>query len=205
MILASASPRRADLLREEGFQLDIRPAGIDERRLVDEIPTDYVERLAIQKAQTTHKSSQDNVSEPLLVAADTIVWTDDGLTLGKPADADDARNMLRRLSGTTHHVSTGVCLLVCGNPLPSCVAQSSFCETTDVSFFELSDELIEWYISTGEPFDKAGSYGIQGRGRRLVKGIRGDFYNVVGLPIARLMKHLDEVQRSLADSSHYWF
>lgn len=96
-------------------------------------------------------------------------------------------------------------MLVDGNPMPGCVAESSFYETTDVDFFELSDEEIAWYISTGEPFDKAGGYGIQGRGRRLVRGIQGDFYNVVGLPIAQLLRQIKRVQQSLEDPSRFWF
>ena len=85
------------------------------------------------------------------------------------------------------------------------MAETSFTETTDVEFYTLTDADIEWYLSTGEPFDKAGAYGIQGRGRRLVKGIDGDFYNVVGLPVARVMRKLDEMKTSLASPSSYWF
>ena len=89
--------------------------------------------------------------------------------------------------------------------MSGCVAETSFTETTEVEFYPLPDETIEWYLGTGEPFDKAGAYGIQGRGRRLVKGITGDFYNVVGLPVAKLMRTYDEMQKKLADPRSYWF
>ncbi|MCI1934446.1 MAG: Maf family protein [Atopobiaceae bacterium] len=205
MILASASPRRAELLRAEGFQIEVHPAHIDESRHAHEPPVAYVERLAVEKAKAAHRDNREAAAGQTLIAADTIVWTDDGTTFGKPGNADEARRMLRRLSGAWHHVSTGVCLLVDGNPMPGCVAESSFYETTDVEFFELSDKEIAWYISTGEPFDKAGGYGIQGRGRRLVRGIQGDFYNVVGLPIAQLLRQIKRVQQSLEDPSRFWF
>ena len=205
MILASASPRRAELLSEEGFQLDIRPANIDESRHREEGPVEYVERLAREKAKWTYEADRAFAAGRTLVAADTIVWLPDGRTLGKPTDADDARHMLRELSGTKHHVTTGVCILIDGSPMAGCVAETSFTETTDVEFYTLTDADIEWYLSTGEPFDKAGAYGIQGRGRRLVKGIDGDFYNVVGLPVARVMRKLAEMKTSLASPSSYWF
>lgn len=205
MILASASPRRAELLADEGFQLDIRPADIDETRLLGEKPVDYVERLAIEKARWAHEADRAFAAGRVLVAADTIVWLPDGRTLGKPADADDARRMLRELSGKRHHVSTGVCILVDGNPMAGCVAEASFVDTTDVEFYELTEADIAWYLGTGEPFDKAGAYGIQGRGRRLVKGIDGDFYNVMGLPIARVVRKLDQMRAGLADPKSYWF
>ncbi len=205
MILASASPRRAELLKDEGFQLDICPANIDETRLADETPVEYVERLAREKARQAHEANRDLAAGATLIAADTIVWLPDGRTLGKPADAEDARHMLRELSGRKHHVTTGVCILVDGSPMSGCVAETSFTETTEVEFYPLPDETIEWYLGTGEPFDKAGAYGIQGRGRRLVKGITGDFYNVVGLPVAKLMRTYDKMQKKLADPRSYWF
>ena len=118
-----------------------------------------------------------------MVAADTTVWID-GLELGKPRDDKDARAMLVRLSGRTHHVSTGVCVLAAER-------ESSFVETSSVTFFKLSPEQIDAYVRSGEPRDKAGAYGIQGRGRLLVSGIEGDYFNIVGLPVARLARELD--------------
>lgn len=205
MILASSSPRRAELLAEEGYSFDVRPAHIDETRLPEEDPITYVERLALGKARAAHQDDPGITLGQLLIAADTIVWFDDGTVLGKPFDADDARRMLHMLSARTHHVTTAVCLLVDGNPLTGCISETVFSETTDVEFFDLTDQLIEWYISTGEPFDKAGSYGIQGHGKRLVKGINGDYCNVVGLPVARLIRTIDDVQARMSQPSGYWF
>lgn len=205
MILASASPRRAELLAEEGFDLDICPADIDETRQEGEAPIAYVERLAREKAHASWSARPQLAAGQALVAADTIVWLSDGTTLGKPEDTDDARHMLRLLSGATHHVTTGVCLMIDLGPTSGCLTETCFSETADVTFYDLSDEQIEWYLSTGEPFDKAGAYGIQGRGRRLVHGISGDFFTVVGLPVARLMRTYEDMNRRLAHPSSYWF
>ena len=205
MILASASPRRAELLQAEGFQFETHPAWTDETRAPGEDPVSYVRRLARAKAWVVHNDNPQLAQGETLIAADTIVWTDDGLVLGKPKDADEARHMLYVLSGRKHLVTTGVCILIDGNPMAGCISETIFDETTSVSFFGLSDEEIEWYISTGEPFDKAGAYGIQGRGRRLVSGICGDFYNVVGLPIAHLIRELDRIHANIDNVSSYWF
>ena len=188
MILASQSPRRRELLSEAGFDLDIRPADIDEARLPGESPVELVERLSAEKAEAARASLDASPADGLLVAADTIVWMDDE-ALGKPENPEDAAHMLRELSGRTHHVSTGVCVLrLVGDG--SAAAQASFVETTDVTFWELTDAEIAAYVSTGEPLDKAGAYGIQGAGRLLVEKIDGDYSNVVGLPIARLVREL---------------
>ncbi len=189
MILASQSPRRIELMREAGFEIDVQPADIDESELAGESPLELVERLACAKAETVAQELLLRGNETLetrlqtIVAADTIVAIDDK-KLGKPADAEDAKAMLRRLSGRTHQVATGVCIV-------QGTARTSFTEVTDVTFYELTDAEIEAYVATGEPLDKAGAYGIQGTGgRMLVKKIDGDFYNVVGLPIARLVREL---------------
>lgn len=188
MLLASQSPRRRELLAEAGFDLEIVPADIDETRLPGEKPVELVARLASEKAESVRANLTHIPSDGLLVAADTIVWMGDE-ALGKPADPEDAARMLRELSGRTHHVSTGVCALrMSGNAEPA--ARVSFVETTEVTFWELSDSVIAAYVETGEPLDKAGAYGIQGAGRLLVRGIRGDYANVVGLPISRLIREI---------------
>lgn len=189
MILASASPRRYELLSECGFDLTVCPADIDESRLVGESPIELVRRLAEGKARAAVDALAIPLEEPL-VAADTIVWDDRGDVLGKPADEADAVRMLRLLSGVTHHVSTGVCVLV---PTAAKPREASFVETTDVTFCALTDAEIGAYVASGEPMDKAGAYGIQGLGRLLVSGVRGDYLNVVGLPVNRTLRVLDEL------------
>lgn len=185
MILASQSPRRIELMREAGYRVSVEPADIDETPHPGEHPLALVERLARAKAAAVAMHAA--ADEPV-IAADTIV-TIGGDILGKPHDAADAHRMLRLLSGRTHQVATGVCI-ACGGK-PNDPAVESFVTVTDVSFYPLSDEEIDRYVATGEPMDKAGAYGIQGAGgRMLVRGIRGDYYNVVGLPIAELSRHL---------------
>ena len=188
MILASQSPRRRELLSDAGFDLKIVPANIDENRREDETPFELVVRLATEKAESVRGSLGHGPADGLLVAADTIVWMGDE-ALGKPADPADAARMLRELSGRTHHVSTGVCAMSLGADA-SPIATTSFVETTDVTFWELSDAEIVAYVETGEPLDKAGAYGIQGAGRLLVREISGDYANVVGLPVSRLVREL---------------
>lgn len=190
MILASASPRRFELLSACGFEVEVVPADVDETRLPGESATALVERLAGAKARAVARDMAFE-GEELLVAADTIVWDESGDVLGKPADADDAARMLRLLSGRTHHVSTGVCVGVCYGS--GTWLHRSFVETTDVTFFELTDAQIEAYVQSGEPMDKAGAYGIQGLGRALVSGIVGDYPNVVGLPVGRVLRELGEL------------
>ena len=190
MYLASQSPRRRQLLEAAGFSLTIVPADIDETRQEGETPTHLVERLARQKAEATRGSLAGRATEDVLLAADTIVWTEDGDVLGKPTDEKAARAMLRELSGRAHHVSTGVCLMHL-DPTAQALSTRSFVETTRVSFFDLTDEEIRAYVASGEPMDKAGAYGIQGRGRLLVSGIEGDWANVVGLPVARVVRELE--------------
>lgn len=191
MILASGSPRRVDILAQVGIACEVRPQEVDERPRVGEHPLRLVERLARLKCQSALDTCLVDDAGEIVLAADTIVWLD-GLTLGKPKDRTDARRMLRELSGHTHHVSTGVCHarveVVAGLPYGEL---RSFVETTDVSFFELSDEEIDAYVATGEPLDKAGAYGYQARGCKLVERIVGDYYNVVGLPIGRLLREMN--------------
>ena len=193
MILASQSPRRRQLLEEAGFELEVRPADIDETPADGEKPTDLVGRLACQKAEACRQTLSHGPSDGLLVAADTIVWSDEVGVLGKPADEDAARSTLAALSGRTHHVSTGVCALLL-SPAAGILGSASFVETTDVTFYELTETEIDAYVATGDPMDKAGSYGIQTPGGRLlIRQISGDYDNVVGLPVPRLMRELSRL------------
>lgn len=181
MILASQSPRRIELMRDAGFDVRVIPADIDETALPDEGPFELVERLARAKALAVAREHASG-DEPVL-AADTIVALD-GELLGKPTNELDAKRMLRALSGATHQVATGVCIV-------RGASAHSFVDISDVTFYELTDEEIDAYVASGEPMDKAGAYGIQGRhGRMLVKKIDGDFYNVMGLPIAKVTRAL---------------
>lgn len=197
MILASQSPRRRELLSEAGFGLEILPADIDETRRDGESPVELVMRLAAEKAEAARSGLGHAPEDGLLVAADTIVWMG-AEALGKPEDERDAARMLRELSGRTHHVSTGVCAMRLGEDA-SALATATFVETTDVTFWELTEAEILSYVATGEPMDKAGAYGIQGAGRVLVRGISGDYANVVGLPVSRLLRELGSLSNSNRD------
>jgi septum formation protein len=187
LILASASPRRAEILRNAGIQFEIRKTDVDESRIVGELPGDYVRRLALAKALSAATEYRDPVDETLILGADTVVVVDADI-LGKPASQDDARSMLRRLSGRIHEVHTGLALL----RKPG-AEQRVVEEITRVHFAPLTDREIEDYIATGEPFDKAGAYGIQGIGGRYVTRIEGCYFNVMGLPLARLWSLLREL------------
>ena len=187
LILASASPRRAEILRNAGIQFEIRKTDVDESRIVGELPGDYVRRLALAKALSAATEYRDPVDETLILGADTVVVVDADI-LGKPASQDDARSMLRRLSGRIHEVHTGLALL----RKPG-AEQRVVEEITRVHFAPLTDREIEDYIATGEPFDKAGAYGIQGIGGRYVTRIEGCYFNVMGLPLAQLWSLLCEV------------
>lgn len=180
LILASASPRRRELMTMAGLEFQCDVADVDETLPDDILPDTAVQMLSLKKASAVADSHRDDT----VVGSDTLVVLD-GEILGKPADENDAKNMLCRLSGRTHTVYTGVAI-VCGN------RKRSFYSKTDVTFFELSQSEIDNYVATGEPMDKAGAYGIQGLGCRLVERINGDFYTVMGLPIARLLRELDE-------------
>lgn len=191
MILASQSPRRIELMREAGYNIRVIPADIDETPFDGEPPLTLVERLARAKAAAV--AAEYAEPNELTVAADTIV-TFDGKILGKPATEDEARTMLRELSGRTHQVATGVCIVKAGDTAAPHAAESlSFVDVTDVTFYELTEEQIERYVASGEPMDKAGAYGIQGRGCVLVEGIDGNYHNVVGLPTCLLAGMLRQV------------
>lgn len=185
VILASGSPRRIELLREAGFDPDVAPQDVDETALAGELPGQLVERLARLKATSAMNNCEVKTGD-VIIAADTIVSLDEKL-LGKPADEADARRMLGELSGNKHQVKTGVCLIFIGQE----PQLKSFVETSDVEFYDLTPADVAAYVSSGEPMDKAGSYGIQGKGRALVRRIDGDYFNIVGLPVARLLRELD--------------
>ncbi len=180
LVLASASPRRQRFLRELGLDFQVMPAIIDERNLPGEDPDNFVLRMAREKAEAI------SIQHPAacVLAADTIVVLD-GEILGKPADAGDALAMLGRMAGRWHEVLTGFCLCRRSGPLFVCQVVK-----TKVLFRPLSAELIAAYVSTGEPLDKAGSYGLQGRGGFLVEKIDGSYSNVIGLPLAEVMEEM---------------
>ena len=173
LILASRSPRRAEILRAAGWPFETAPADIDESRREAEHPVSYVKRLALKKAQTVARAR----TEGLVLGADTTVVVD-GELLGQPLDDNDARRMLKLLSGKWHEVLTGVALVRAGEE-----AALVDHEITRVRFSEMSEEEIDWYLSTGEPRGKAGAYGIQGPAALFVEEIAGDYFNIVGLPI----------------------
>ena len=184
LILASASPRRAEILRDAGYHFTILSSAIDETPFARESPQDLVLRLAEAKAELAAARA---VGPAIVIAADTEVLLD-GHIFGKPRSSDDARRMLTKLSGRTHAVLTGVCLI----RLPD-AERISFVETTLVTFAPLSDEEITRYLATGEPHDKAGAYAIQGYAARYIPRIEGCYFNVVGLPLARLQHSLTEL------------
>lgn len=172
LVLASRSPRRADLLTAAGYTFDVAPADIDEQRGEGESPRAYVQRLADEKAARVGPDAPGAI----VLGADTVVVID-GLVLGKPVDDTDAAAMLQRLSGRTHEVLTGVALLA-----PGC--QQREVAVTRVVFRPLTPADVAWYVQSGESAGKAGAYAIQGRASRFVTHIEGSYSNVVGLPVA---------------------
>ncbi len=183
LILASASPRRAELLASSGFEFIVRPADVDERYSPDESPEDYVVRVARDKAEAL--ADECRKTGRVVLAADTIVVAR-GEILGKPADRLDAIRMLKLLSGGVHDVFTGVVIASPDQELATAVG-------TRVSFLPLSVDEINWYIDTGEPEGKAGAYAIQGHAARFIDRIEGSWSNVVGLPIATVYQLLKRV------------
>ena len=180
IILASASPRRSELMTLAGFRFDVICADIDEIVPEKALPQEVVMSLALQKAQAVAKDHRKSA----VVGSDTVVALD-GKILGKPRSESEAAEMLRSLSGRIHKVFTGVAI-VCGEKV------TSFFEETEVEFYPLTDQEILDYVATGEPMDKAGAYGIQGRGAVLVKRINGDYFNVMGLPISKVYRELKD-------------
>lgn len=179
LILASRSPRRQELLQRITRDFQAVPSDFDERAVQEPIPEKLVRRLAEGKARTVWEQYPDSV----VIGCDTIVVSPDNQVFGIPEDEKQAKEMLEELSGKTHRVITGVCVM-------DGKKKSVFHKTTKVRFMPLSEADIQWYLETGEPFDKAGAYGIQGYAGVFVKSIHGDFHNVVGLPIQALRKVL---------------
>ena len=186
LILASASPRRKELLTQAGFTFEVRAAHLNEDPRPEEDPIAYVTRLAREKAQAVFDAAGN--AEAAVLGADTTVTLDNHM-LGKPEDAADAARMLRLLSGRTHRVITGVAVVTTRRVEVAA-------EVTGVSFLTLSDEEIAAYVATGEPMDKAGAYGIQGRAARWIPRVEGCYFNVVGLPLALVTTMLEVVQAS---------
>ena len=184
LILASTSIRRAEILHDAGFSFTVLSSAVDETPFPGESPHDLVQRLAAAKAEPVAARA---VGPAIVIAADTIVTLEDRI-FGKPRSSDDARHMLEKLSGRTHAVVTGVALI----RLPD-ADRRTFVESTLVHFAPLSPEEISRYLATEEPHDKAGAYGIQGRAGRYIPRIEGCYFNVVGLPLARLQQALNEL------------
>src|ERR1035438_6722695 len=199
LVLASASPRRRELLAQAGFSFEVHPAHIPEDPNPNEDPIAYVIRIARSKAQAVFAQLSANPvnhgpESPLVVlGADTTVTLDNRI-LGKPSDPADAARILRLLSGRTHRVITGVALVTAD-------ATEIAAEITAVRFLTLSDQEIAAYIATGEPMDKAGAYAIQGRAARWIPRIQGDYFNVVGLPIALVSTLLESSRFPLPPST----
>lgn len=186
IILASASPRRRELLSNMGLDFSVVVTDADESSVDRNVaPHIYVQELALLKAASAAKASLKN-KDGIIISADTVV-VHNGEILGKPSDETDAERMLHALSGETHQVYTGFCVLRLKDAYTVC---KSVC--TNVTFKELSDEKIRGYVESGEPMDKAGAYGIQGLGAMLVDRIEGDYFNVVGLPVSALADILEQ-------------
>jgi septum formation protein len=184
LILASASPRRAELLTAAGFTFEIDPADVDETPRDGEAPDRYTQRVAMDKAR--HVFARIGSNDVAVLAADTEV-VHEGQVLGKPVDATDAARMLRLLSGRTHEVLTAVVIVTAD-------LERSLVERTMVRFTQLTEAEIDWYVASGEPMGKAGSYGIQGHGARFIDRIEGAWSTVVGLPVHAVHRLLGEVE-----------
>lgn len=177
LVLASKSPRRSEILKNAGIDFTVRVAYADETIPDGTKPEDAVVFLAARKAMAVPRENDE-----VILGADTVVVLD-GNILGKPKDKDDAFNMIKSLSGRVHSVFTGVCAIGDGISL-------TFAEETKVEFYPLSDKEIYDYINTNEPYDKAGAYGIQGLASKFIRGIEGDYFNVVGLPVSSIYKKI---------------
>ncbi|MFL6354016.1 MAG: Maf family protein [Bryobacteraceae bacterium] len=190
LILASASPRRHELLLAAGIDHVVRPSSVPEHRRPGESPGDFVRRNAEDKARAVVSSPED-----IVLGADTVVCVDEEI-FGKPSSDDDAARMLRRLSGRDHEVYTGICILHGAHRILDVAS-------TRVSFLELTDEEIQEYTRSGEPRDKAGAYGIQGLASKFVRRIEGCYHNVVGLPVSLVYSHVRAYEASLACRGDY--
>lgn len=194
IILASASPRRRELLHQIGLETEVLPSRIEEKPTATQ-PEEVVEELSRQKCLDVAGRVQEN---GVVLGADTVVALD-GKIMGKPGSAGQAAEMLKSLQGRSHQVFTGVTLAEVRKG--RIVRQETFSERTEVFLFPMTEEEIEAYILSGEPFDKAGAYGIQGNFARHVKSIEGDYNNVVGLPVAAVYQRLKKWQPELTDMS----
>jgi nucleoside triphosphate pyrophosphatase len=184
IVLASASPRRLELLRSLGLSVEVAPSGYDERASADLTPSELATYHAGEKLRAALRNRAGHTNDVPVLAADTVVDLD-GVALGKPGGADEAAGMLHALSGREHLVHTAFALAVPGGAAP--IEERG---TTHVRFYPLAPAEIAEYVATGEPFDKAGAYGIQGRAASLIEAIDGDFYTVMGLPLARVIRAL---------------
>ena len=182
LILASSSPRRAEILKSVGWPFDVVVAAVDESVHSNEDPAIYVQRLARAKAEAVAASLKEGV----VLGADTTVVVDNHI-LGQPVDHDEARRMLRLLNGRWHEVLTGVALIRVGNK-----PRVDY-ERTRVRFCEMTEDEINWYVETGEPRGKAGAYAIQGRAALFVEEVQGDYFNIVGLPVRLVFKMFNEL------------
>jgi septum formation protein len=187
LVLASSSPRRSEILRAVCWPFSLSPTDVDESRRTDEGAVEYVERLALEKAEA---AARQNESAAIVLGADTVVVIGDEI-LGKPVDEEDAKRMLRMLSGRWHEVLTGVALVRTGGSPRKRVAH----ESTQVRFAEMDEDEIVWHVANGSPLDKAGAYAVQGLAALFIKEIRGDYWNVVGLPV-QLVYRLAREMRS---------
>lgn len=188
IILASASPRRRELLTQIGLKFQVVVSNVEEK-VTATAPAAVVEELSAQKAEGVLQMLREQAQEEqdsLVIGSDTIVAVD-GQILGKPKDAEDAKRMLRMLQGRAHEVYTGVTVLRVGTE-----ERRTFHEETKVIFFPMTEEDIETYVATNDPLDKAGAYGIQGFCARYIQGIEGDYNNVVGLPVGRLYQEIKD-------------
>ena len=177
LVLASKSPRRSEILKNAGIDFTVRVADADETIPEGTKPQDAVVFLAARKALAVERADDETV-----LGADTVVVLEDKI-LGKPKDREDAYNMIKSLSGRVHSVFTGVCAVGDGISL-------TFAEETKVEFYPLTDDEINEYLDTDEPYDKAGAYGIQGIASKFIRGIEGDYFNVVGLPVSSVYKKI---------------
>ena len=195
LILASASPRRRELLKAAGFDFEVLPASLPEKVREGESPEQFVRRMAQEKAEAVWRKLPQPRWHPVL-AADTVVVLGNQL-LGKPADADQAREMLQALSGNEHRVLTGLCLVYLLSQGPANATEPTVdvrVASTVVKFSKLTELEIQEYVASGEPLDKAGAYAIQGRASKYVEWVRGCYFNVVGLPVSLLYRMLREAR-----------
>ena len=188
IILASGSPRRKELLAQAGFDFEVEVSNADED-VTEESPTEMVEELAARKAQAVVNLHNKEEDDCLVIGADTIVVLD-GKALGKPADEEAAKAMLSALSGRTHQVYTGVALFSIKKGIVE--KKKTFHECTDVTMVPITEKEIADYVASGDPLDKAGAYGIQGPAAVFISGIKGDYYNVVGLPVSRVYHEIEK-------------